>query len=164
MALFRGPRLAAIHSIHAAIMTLWVGMLPAGAADVDISVILDEARLVKLPERVATLVIGNPLIADASLQSGGLMVITGKGYGSTNLIALDRSGAVLLERTVEVKGPRVHTVVVYRGISRETYSCAPDCEPRIVPGDNNVFYENILNQTTTRAILAGGVPQAKSEK
>ena len=160
MALFRGPLAAA--PLHAVVLALFLGTAPAGAAD--ISVILDEAKLVKLPERVSTLVIGNPLIADASVQSGGLMVITGKGYGSTNIIALDRSGAVLIERTIEVKGPRTHTVVVYRGINRETYSCAPKCEQRITPGDNNVFFENILNQTTTRAILAAGIAPAKSDK
>ena len=38
----------------------------------------------KLPDKVATIVIGNPLIADAALQAGGMLVITGKGYGSTN--------------------------------------------------------------------------------
>ena len=27
--------------------------------------------------------IGNPLIADATVQPGGIMVITGKGYGVT---------------------------------------------------------------------------------
>ena len=46
----------------------------------------------RLPERVATIVIGNPLIADATLQSGGILVLTGKGYGATNLLALDRVG------------------------------------------------------------------------
>ena len=39
----------------------------------------------KLPDKVATIVIGNPLIADAALQAGGLLVITGKGYGTTNM-------------------------------------------------------------------------------
>ena len=38
-------------------------------------------RCMKLPTRVATIVIGNPLIADAALQAGGILVITGKGYG-----------------------------------------------------------------------------------
>ena len=41
--------------------------------------------------------IGNPLIADASVQPGGIMVVTGKGYGVTNLVALDRDGATLME-------------------------------------------------------------------
>ncbi len=77
---------------------------PLSAAD--INVVLDQARLVKLPERVATIVIGNPLVADISLQGGGgTMVVTGKSYGVTNLIALDRAGAVLMNSSVEVKGP-----------------------------------------------------------
>ena len=81
------------------------GFSAANAAQAaDINVILDQARLVKLPDRVATIVIGNPVIADATVQSGGWMVITGKGYGTTNIIALDRSGAVLMEKTVEVQG------------------------------------------------------------
>ena len=60
----------------------------------------------KLPDRVATIVIGNPLIADATLQSGGILVLTGKGYGSTNLLALDRAGKVVMDKTVRVTGPR----------------------------------------------------------
>ena len=44
-----------------------------------------------------TLVVGNPLIADAAVQSGGVVVVTGKSYGMTNLVALDRTGAMLVE-------------------------------------------------------------------
>jgi len=121
-----------------------------GGADGDnISVILDQARLIKLPERVSTVVVGNPLIADVSLQSGGLMVVTGKGYGVTNLIALDRTGATLMERLVQVKGPYASTVVVYRGMLRETYSCAPFCEPRVTLGDAPAFFGTNLSQTGT---------------
>ena len=83
----------------------------------------------KVPERVTTIVIGNPLIADASLQTGGLIVITGKGYGTTNLIALDRKGNALMEKIVQVLGPQRDVVVVYKGVNRETYSCAPDLQP-----------------------------------
>jgi len=124
--------------------------LADGGGDGDnISVILDQARLVKLPERVSTVVIGNPLIADVSIQSGGLIVVTGKGYGVTNLIALDRSGATLMERLVQVKGPYASTVVVYRGVQRETYSCAPFCEPRVTLGDSQNFFGANLSQTGT---------------
>jgi hypothetical protein len=117
-----------------------------GAGD-GIDIVLDQARLIKLPERVSTLVIGNPLIADVSMQSSGLMVVTGKGYGVTNLIALDRNGAVLMEKQVAVKGPYVNTVVVYRGVQRETYSCAPFCEPRVTLGDATAFFTKNLAET-----------------
>ena len=115
-----------------------------------LDVTIDQARIVKLPDRVSTIVIGNPLIADASIQAGGLMVLTGKGYGSTNLIALDRSGNSLLEKTVIVQGPGRDIVVVYKGVNRETYSCAPVCQPRITLGDAQPFFAQSITQTTTR--------------
>jgi Pilus formation protein N terminal region len=137
---------------------------PTSAAAADIGVVLDHARLIRLPERVATIVIGNPLIADAAVQSGGLMVVTGKGYGTTNIIALDRSGAVLMEKTIEVVGPREELMVVYRGAVRETYSCSPVCEPRIMPGDGDKFFDGIIGQSTNRSGLAAGNAPAKSDK
>lgn len=116
-----------------------------------VTVNLDEARVMKLPERVATIVIGNPRIADAALQSGGVLVITGKGFGATNLLALDRSGRVVLDKTIQVLGPGSNDiVVVYKGMARETYSCAPDCERRITLGDDPKYFDETLTQSGTR--------------
>ena len=97
--------------------------------------VVDQAKLIKLPEKVATIVVGNPLIADVSLQPGGTMVVTGKGYGATNVMALDRHGSVLVDRTVQVEGPTDKLVTVYRGVDRESYSCTPICQRRITLGD-----------------------------
>ena len=36
-----------------------------------IAVNVDQAKLVKLPAHVSTIVVGNPLIADVTLQTGG---------------------------------------------------------------------------------------------
>ena len=127
---------------------------PKQAPAADVTVILDQAKLLKLPERAATIVLGNPLIADVSLQPGGLVVVTGKGYGLTNLIALDRAGAVLMEKSVEVQGPGGDLVVVYRGVERGTYSCTPDCERRITLGDGNAFFDAIINETGARNGMA----------
>src|SRR5262249_25257062 len=46
-----------------------VAMRGAVAADI-VTVVLDQAQMMQLPDRVATIVIGNPLIADVSLQAG----------------------------------------------------------------------------------------------
>lgn len=127
----------------------------APAVDV-LTVVVDEARLIRMPDRATTLVVGNPLIADVSLQPGGLMVLTGKGFGQTNLIALDRSGNKLLEKNLLVKAPP-GMVVVYRGVLRETYSCAPDCEPRNMLGTAPAFFTSTLNQTVTRNNQAGAI-------
>lgn len=116
----------------------------------DINIVLDRAKLVKLPDRVGTVVVGNPLIADVSVQPGGQVVVTGKGYGLTNLIALDRTGNVLLEQTIEVQGPTQDVVVIYRGVERESYSCTPACERRITLGDAQTYFDSTLTQTGTR--------------
>lgn len=133
-----------------------VVMRGAAAADV-VTVVLDQAQIMQLPDRVATIVIGNPLIADVTLQAGGNMVITGKGYGSTNMIVLDRAGATLASKTIQVVGPR-DTVVVYRGIDRESYSCAPYCERRITLGDAPPYFDATLGQAGSRTsqATAGG--------
>lgn len=135
--------------------------MSAQAAE-NIDVKLDQATLLKLPPNVATVVIGNPMIADVALQPGGLLVITGKGYGSTNMIALDRAGEKLMDRSVEVTGPRDNMIVVYRGIERESYSCAPQCERRPTLGDSSTFFESSVAQIGTRnGAASGGVPATK---
>lgn len=119
---------------------------PAFAAEA-ISVVVDQAKLLKLPERVSTLVVGNPFIADVTLQPGGMIVVTGKGYGSTNFVAMDRDGNILMDKEVQVEGPSEKLVTVYRGLTRESYSCTPNCQRRITLGDGPEFFNSTIAQT-----------------
>src|SRR5258708_5083840 len=73
-----------------------------------IAVSVDQAKLVRLPTRVATIVVGNPLIADVTLQTGGVVVVTGKGYGATNFIPMDRRGVILVAHLIQVQDPTHH--------------------------------------------------------
>lgn len=163
-----------------------VAILAAGApanaqpATEPITVFVDQARLLKAPDQVATLVIGNPLIADVALQPGGMMVVTGKGYGVTNLIAMDRSGRVIEEHNVQVQAPTTKLVTVYRGLDRETYSCTPSCERRVMLGDKPAYFTESLDQSSARAdratsaaagasaapagVVGGGQPQNSSSR
>jgi Flp pilus assembly secretin CpaC len=121
-----------------------------------VTVYLDQAKILKLPERTATLVVGNPLIADAAVQPGGILVVTGKSYGVTNLIALDRAGVTLMEHPVQVQGPNENILVVYRGIDRESYSCTPKCERRITLGDTPAYFAATLTQSGSLSAQAQG--------
>ena len=129
-----------------------LAMRGAGAAET-LTVVLDQAQIMQLPDRVGTIIIGNPLIADVALQAGGTMVVTGKGYGSTNLIVLDRAGTTVMTKTIQVVGPR-DAVVVYRGIDRESYSCTPTCERRITLGDAPPYFDATLGQASARTSQA----------
>jgi hypothetical protein len=145
--------------VLAAVILVFMMLAHKPVRAADINVLLDQATLVKLPDRVATLVIGNPVIADANVQAGGWMVITGKGYGATNIIALDRGGAVLMEKSIEVQGLQSGIVVVYKGVDRETYSCTPNCDRRLTLGDGQTFFELAAGQITARNGLAAGAAQ-----
>jgi hypothetical protein len=123
---------------------------PVGSAD-KIAVNVDQAKLVKLPPKVATIIVGNPLIADVTLQGGGVVVVTGKGYGATNFIAMDRAGDILVDRLIQVEGPQDQIVTVYRGVERESYSCMPICQRRVTLGDAPGFFSQTMGQSDIRA-------------
>jgi hypothetical protein len=130
-----------------AVSVLFAPAASMAAPDPDkIAVSVDQAKLVKLPTGIATVVVGNPLIADVTLQNGGIVVVTGKGYGATNFIAMDRAGQVLVDRQIQVEGPSDQLVTVYRGASRETYSCLPICQRRVTLGDGDQYFRATMDQ------------------
>jgi Flp pilus assembly secretin CpaC len=137
----------------AAGVLLWPALALAAPADApspdSISVNVDQAKLVKLPGRITTIVVGNPLIADVALQPGGIIVVTGKGYGATNFIAMDRSGEVLVDRVIQVQGPTDQVVTVYRGVERESYSCMPICQRRVTLGDGEGYFKSTMDQANS---------------
>lgn len=127
-------------------LLLWPAAVFAEPSADTVAVNVDQAKLVRLPGRVATIVIGNPLIADVTLQPGGLVVVTGKGYGATNFIAMDRSGQVLVDRIIQVEGPTDQLVTIYRGVDRESYSCMPICQRRVTLGDGESYFKSAIDQ------------------
>jgi Flp pilus assembly secretin CpaC len=125
-----------------------------------IAVNVDQAKLIKIPSRVATIVVGNPLIADVTLQTGGILVVTGKGYGATNFIAMDRTGEILVDRVIQVQGPTDQLVTIYRGVERESYSCMPVCQRRVTLGDGENYFKAAIEQAGSLSSQASGSASA----
>jgi hypothetical protein len=146
---------SACRSLLAIGLLFWPAIGQADPVDA-ISVSVDQAKLVKLPTRVATIVVGNPLIADVTLQNGNIVVVTGKGYGATNFIAMDRTGEILVDRLIQVEGPTDQLVTVYRGIDRETYSCMPVCQRRATLGDGDSYFKSVMEQSGSLSNQASG--------
>ncbi len=93
-----------------------------------IEVVMNQAKIVKLARPADTIVIGNPEIADASVQDAMTIVLTGKGFGVTNLVVLDSDGAPIVDEQVFVSRGTASSVRVYRRASVQTLSCTPYCE------------------------------------
>lgn len=119
-----------------------------------VRVMVDHAKVVRLPERTQTVIVGNPMIADITVQRNGILVVTGKAYGATNLIALDAAGVLLAESMISVQAPTDAVVTVQRGLARESYSCTPTCQPSLRLGDSPEYFGGVGSQTTQRNSLA----------
>ncbi|KMO30819.1 pilus assembly protein N-terminal domain-containing protein [Methylobacterium aquaticum] len=119
-----------------------------------VTVSVDNAKVIRLPERTATVIVGNPIIADVSLQRNGIVVLTGKSFGSTNLIALDAGGTMLAESAISVRAGNPSVVTVQRGLERESYSCTPACQPAVQLGDAQRYFSEVSAQTGQRNSLA----------
>ena len=117
--------------VHAASALLCAGLAlaaaPAGAGE-PIKVLMNQAKIVKLARPADTIVIGNPAIADASVQDPSTIVLTGRGFGVTNLVVLDDSGNPVVDEQVTVVRQTVSSVRVYRRAEIQTLSCTPYCE------------------------------------
>ena len=126
-----------------------------------LAITIDQAKVAKIPAGTATLVVGNPAIADVTMLKGGLsMVVTAKGYGQTNLVAVDASGNILDEKQIRVDPART-MLVVQRGAARSSYSCNPWCMPTVQLGDDNTVFGEAGSQISTRNGLATGIASGK---
>ncbi|KAB2916046.1 MAG: hypothetical protein F9K29_12085 [Hyphomicrobiaceae bacterium] len=114
---------------------------PARAQDLIVK--YDQSELLRLPRPASEIIIGNPAIADISVQSGTLLVVTGKTFGITNLIALDAKRDVIEERRILVRRDDARVVNLQRGTQRQTYNCTPQCNPSIIIGDEPGYFDTI---------------------
>jgi Flp pilus assembly secretin CpaC len=128
----------------------------AAAAENAVDVSVDRASILRAPDGTSTVIIGNPLIADATMQKNGVLVITGKSYGSTNIMLLDGAGAVLSETLVSVRRAQDNVVVVQRGAKRESFACMPRCEPVLAVGDSPDSFSATAGQINQRGGMSTG--------
>lgn len=143
--------------IAAAALALAAATAAPALAEETINLMLDRATVIRAPGKTAMVVIGNPAIADVAVQKNGVLVLTGKAFGETNLLALDEAGQLVSESWLRVQASN-RNLVVYRGAETETYSCTPHCQPAIALGDGEKHFGRAGAQSTTRNALANPAP------
>ena len=103
----------------------------ANAQDGALNVEIDRSARVQLRGAAASIIVGNPQIADVSLVDANTMFIVGKGYGVTEVVAVDGVGRTLFQREVVVTGGSTGSVRVWRGTQATEMSCGASCTPSV---------------------------------
>lgn len=107
------------------------GFAPAAhaqGADGLLRVYMNQARVLKLDRPVAKVIIGNAEVADATVADPTTIVLTGRSFGTTNLVLLDAAGDAIADERILVSIDEGNTVRVYRQTERTVLSCTPACE------------------------------------
>lgn len=121
----------------------------AAGAGTAMSVPLDEVRVVSFARPVATLYVGNPVIADVTIIDNRHAFVQGKAFGATNIVALDGNGRPIANQQIVVSGQSTSTVTLQRGTQQSTYACAASrCQPSPQPGDGASVFDAATNQIT----------------
>ena len=139
-------------------LTLGSASAPATAAE-QVLVPMDEARVIRLNRAPSTVIVGNPLIADVSIQDELLLVVVGKTYGTTNIIALDEDGQELSSLDISVRTGGNNNVQVFYGGARMSFTCAPRCERRIEIGDDVTIFDVTKKQAADKIQLSDKVAE-----
>jgi Flp pilus assembly secretin CpaC len=133
------PLLAAAFALSLSLAT-GLAAAPVLAADgAPINVNVNMARVLRINAAAATVIIGNPGVADVTIQDPKTLILTGKSFGQTNLIVLDSAGNPIADTLIEVVQMQAGVVTVYQGQARTSLACAPVCQSVVMMGDDTSF-------------------------
>lgn len=120
----------------------------------DIRVSLDQAVPIRLAAAAEGVAIGNPSIAGVSVQNDRFLFVTGRSYGTTNLVVVGVDGRVLYSGRVTVTPDETNVVMVTRAAQTARLECTPVCRPRPDIGDSEDSYSAVAEQISGRASSA----------
>ena len=116
----------------------------------------DQSQIIVMPRQPATVVVGNPSIADVTIQ-GQNVFLHARSYGTTNIIILDDEGKQLADYEVTVMLGGSNNLAMFKGGLQYTYVCAPDCEVSLHVGDDlDWFNKLVAGEMKTKNSLAMG--------
>ncbi len=135
-----------------------IGTATSANAGAEVTVPVDEARIVELAAEPGTVIVGNPAIADVNLRNGNLMIIQGKAYGETNIIVLTPDGEQIANMDIAVQARNKNALSIYSSAGRRSYRCIPFCEGELNTGDKPEFFNAITSQNKSKigAAKSGG--------
>jgi Flp pilus assembly secretin CpaC len=115
----------------------------------------DKTQLISIMDKPGTVVVGNPSIADISVN-GTQIFLHGHGFGNTNIFILDNKGELIANYDVTVEQAQSNAVSLFRGVSKFSYACSPTCESTLQVGDSAEWFKVLVEQQAAKNALASG--------
>jgi hypothetical protein len=125
-------------------------------AEAPFMVKVDQTVAVKLASPANSVVLGNATVADVTVHDARTLLITGKAFGSTNVVVLDRGGNTIWSTELAVKGGSEGELTIVRGAGTFTYSCVDKCRATPTVGDDPTHFGNVMGTVTGKAQTARG--------
>ena len=143
----------------AAAMAFAFAAAPAALADSPFLVKVDQTIAVKLASPANSVVVGNATVVDVTVHDANTLLITGKAFGSTNVMVLDRSGKAIWQTELAVAGGSDTALTIVRAGNTNTYSCTDKCRGTASAGDEPAFFNNVMQTVTGKEAQAKGSGQ-----
>ncbi len=121
----------------------------------------DKSQLISVSAEPGAVVIGNPSIADITVN-GKQIFVHGHAFGDTNLLVLDSAGNQLANFDITVANSADNNVALFKPDGRRTYTCAPLCESTMLPGDQIGFTGPIMQLGREKTEFATGKKSAEA--
>ena len=128
-------RLMIVGSMAAVVSTTFLGTNAAQADDV-LKITLNKTSMLRFDVPIKSVIVGQAQIADVTIESRRLLLVTGKSAGETNLTILGKLGREIASFDLVVAPESERHVTIHRAADTvATYSCMPRCTVVKSPDD-----------------------------
>lgn len=134
------------------ILSALVALLAAttGAHAEQLWLTMDQVRPYKLEMPAHSIVVGNPGIADVTVQDNKNILLFGKAPGMTNMYIFDERGEPVANLILRVRTHGSGMLTFYRGSNRTTYNCTNNCEATVTVGDSQETFSAVASQVQNK--------------
>ncbi len=139
-----------------------IGAVQTASAE-QIWLTMDQVRPYKLDNPAQSIVVGNPAIADVTVQDNSNVLLFGKTPGLTNIYVFNDDGEAVKNLIIRVRTPSADMLTVHRGAARTTYNCTTNCEATVTVGDDTTIFSGVASQVQSKYSQATSLSQGGSE-
>lgn len=138
-----------------AALAVAVVLAPAAIAEA-FKITVDQTVALKVPGAANSVIVGNASVADVAVHDASTLLVTGKSFGTTNLMVLDRAGRTIYSNQVQVGGQTEAEMTIVRAGGTYTYSCVEKCRSTATVGDQSEYFQETIQTLQAKSGAAKG--------